>query len=223
MPAPESPRPDQPASDSAPSARAPTGQRSSSPDLSAIPAFLRGAGRSIAAGPERDEAAGAIPLPRPAPALPRPVTPPPPSAPRATRQALDPATLPMPSLSRRRLITAGGVLLAGWLTVTFVRQVGEATTAANRADELRAANAAMREDVTRLEADLDRVQDMRLIRLEGRSFGLGGRGEIPFALAAGAPPLAADAPGSASNRLGAEQHSVSPLDAWLEILFGGGS
>jgi hypothetical protein len=61
---------------------------------------------------------------------------------------------------------------------------------------------------------------MRFIRLEGRSFGLGGPREIPFALAAGAPPLAADAPGSASVRLGAEPTPASPLDAWLEVLFG---
>ena len=58
------------------------------------------------------------------------------------------------------------------------------------------------------------------IRLAGRAFGLGGPREIPFALAAGAPPLAADAPGSAAVRLGAIERPRSPLDAWLEVLFG---
>jgi hypothetical protein len=61
---------------------------------------------------------------------------------------------------------------------------------------------------------------MRYIRLEGRSFGLGAKGEIPFALEAGAPALAADAPGSAAVRLGAEERSASPFEAWLEVLFG---
>jgi hypothetical protein len=128
----------------------------------------------------------------------------------------------MPSLSRRRVVTAAGVLLAGLLAISFVRQVGEATAASDRAGELRAANAALRSEVEGLQRDLDHVQDLRYIRLEGRSFGLGGKGEVPFALAAGAPALAVDAPGSAAVRLGAEPRQASPLDAWLDVLFGGG-
>ena len=128
----------------------------------------------------------------------------------------------MPSLSRRRVITAAGVLLAGVLSLTFAQQVGEASAASQRADALRAANAALRDEVERLERDLDQVQDPRFITLEGRAYGLGGPKEIPFALAAGAPPLAADAPGSAAVRLGAEQREQRPLDAWLDILFGEG-
>ena len=111
-------------------------------------------------------------------------------------------------------------MLAGVLTLTFARQVGEATAASDRAAALRAANAALRDEVARLERDLSHVQDPRFIRLEGRAFGLGGPREIPFALAAGAPPLPADAPGSASVRLGAEPHYRSALDAWLDVLFG---
>ena len=135
---------------------------------------------------------------------------------------LDAASLPMPSLSRRRVVTAAGVLLAGLLTVSFVRQVGEATAASDRADELRAANAVLRDDVARLQEDLSHVQDPRFIQLEGRAFGLGGKGEVPFALAAGAPALDADAPGSAAVRLGAPERPHSTLDAWLEVLFGTG-
>lgn len=129
----------------------------------------------------------------------------------------------MPSLSRRRVVTAAGVLLAGVLILSFARQVSEATAASDRAAELRAANADLRDQVARLQQDLGGVQDLRFIQLEGRAFGLGGQGEIPFALAAGAPALAADAPGSASVRLGAIPHPQRPLDAWLEVLFGSGS
>ena len=176
-------------------------------DVSAIPSFLR------------REAA------RPTPAssqttLPRPATPEQPADdPPAPR--LDPASLPMPSLSRRRVVTAAGVLLAGWLAISFVRQVGEATAATNRAADLRAENAALQDEVARLQDDLTHVQDPRYIQLTGRAFGLGGRGEVPFALAAGAPELTADAPGSAAVRLGAEPIDRSPLDVWLEVLFGG--
>jgi hypothetical protein len=176
-------------------------------NLSAIPSFLREA-RVEAPAPKR--------------ALPRPTTPPEPRNDDATEPTLDPARLPMPSLSRRRVVTAAGVLLAGLLTLSFVRQVGEATVASDRAEELRAANAALRDEVARLQQDLGHVQDLRFIQLEGRAFGLGGKGEIPFALAAGAPPLDADAPGSASVRLGAPDRPSSPIDAWLEVLFGSG-
>jgi hypothetical protein len=128
----------------------------------------------------------------------------------------------MPSLSRRRLVTAAGVLIAGLLTLSFVRQVGEATAASDRAAELRAANAALRDEVARLQLDVGHVQDLHFIQLQGRAFGLGGKGEIPFALAAGAPSLAVDAPGSAAVRLGAPSRPASPFDAWLEVLFGSG-
>ena len=188
-------------------------------DLSAIPSFLRSAPDRRAA-PARD---GAGKPARPVFAMPRPVTPQPSTGPaQRPAPALDPASLPMPSLSRRRVVTAAGVLLAGVLILSFARQVSDATAASNRAIDLRTANATLRDEVARLERDLGHVQDVRFIRLAGRAFGLGGPHEIPFALAAGAPPLAADAPGSASVRLGAVPRPQSPLDAWLEVLFGAG-
>lgn len=127
----------------------------------------------------------------------------------------------MPSLSRRRVVTAAGILVASLLAVSFLRQVGEATAATDRAADLRAANEALQSEVAQLQQDLTRIQDPRYIQLEGRAFGLGARGEIPFALAAGAPPLEADAPGSAAVRLGAEPLDRSPLDIWLDVIFGG--
>jgi len=182
-------------------------------DLSAIPSFLREGDRPTRCA--SDSGASDAPTRR---ALPRPVTPaePPPEL----EPRLDPASLPMPSLSRRRVVTVAGVLLAGLLTLSFVRQVGEASAAADRAEELRAANVGLRDDVARLQRDLYHVQDEHYIQLEGRAYGLGGKGEIPFALAAGAPALAADAPGSAAVRLGAPERPRSPLDAWLSLLFG---
>jgi hypothetical protein len=128
----------------------------------------------------------------------------------------------MPTLSRRRVVTTAGALVAILLALSFARQVGEATAASNRATDLRTSNAALRDEVARLQADLSGVQDPRFILLEGRAFGLGGAREIPFALTAGAPALPADAPGSASVRLGAPPKR-SPIDAWLEVLFGGGA
>jgi hypothetical protein len=169
-------------------------------DLDTVPAFLR---------ERRPEGRAAIP---------RPSTPP--AAEPERQPRLDPATLPMPSLSRRRVITLAGVLAASLLTLGFVRQVGEASAASDRADGLRAQNAALHDEVAGLQSDLTRVQDPRFITLQGRGFGLGGPGEIPFALSPGAPSLGPDAPGSAAVRLGAPAKVSGPLDAWLDVLFG---
>lgn len=154
------------------------------------------------------------------PELPRPTTP--------TRHdepgggpAIDPASLPMPSLSRRRVFTVAGVLLAGWLAMSFARQVGEASAASSRAEQLRDANAALREEIALLEADLERVQDPSYILQQARGVGLGARNEIPFAIEGDAPALAAGAPGSAAARLGSESDAGRPLDVWLAVLFGG--
>lgn len=181
-------------------------------DLSAVPAFLRD---ETGNAPDPDR-----PTQRRALAIPRPSTPSPDDAAQSATPALDPAALPMPSLSRRRLVTAAGVIVAGLMALSFFRQVGTATEASNKAADLRAGNAVLSDEVARLQRDLGHVQDPRYILLAGRAYGLGGPRELPFALAAGAPPLAADAPGSASVRLGAEPVDQTPLDAWLEVLFG---
>lgn len=126
-------------------------------------------------------------------------------------------------LSRRRLATVAGLLVAAWLVIAFGRQVGAASAATDRADELRNTNAALRDDVGTLQDDLARVQDGRFVQLMGRAYGLGSEGEIPFTLEAGAPTPGPNAPGSAAVRLGARPGNGSPLDGWLSALFGPGS
>jgi hypothetical protein len=133
---------------------------------------------------------------------------------------LDPGSLPMPSISRRRLGQVAGLLVAGWVVLAFGRQVAEASAATDRAAAMRDQNAALRDQVASLQEDLAWVQDGRFVQLEARAHGLGGPGEIPFALDGNAPSPWADAPGSAAVRLGAEPDHASPLDGWLEVLFG---
>jgi hypothetical protein len=192
-------------------------------ELDPTPAFLRARTGSVKGNAETTK-----PVPRTA------NRPSPKNSPKAHRPAdvtatpnesgkppFDPATLPLPSLSRRRLATVAGIVVSAWLVLAFGRQVGDATVASNRADDLRIANAALRQDVSTLQQDLARVQDDRFIRLQGRQFGLGGPGEIPFTLAADAPALATDAPGSAAVRLGAVHDRRSTFEVWLSTLFGG--
>jgi hypothetical protein len=193
-------------------------------DLAATPAFLQAgapgpaaSGRGDAGG-ERENQPSEHAARRQL-TIPRPVTPSTP-APTPAPTGIDPASLPMPTLSRRRLVTAAGVIVASLLALSFLHQVSAATDAANRAADLRAGNAVLQDEVARLQRDLGHVQDPRYILLAGRAYGLGGPHEIPFALAAGAAPLPADAPGSASVRLGAPPLHRNPLDVWLEVLFG---
>ena len=145
------------------------------------------------------------------------------AAPESGRPSFDPATLPLPYMSRRRVGQLAALLAAGWLVIAFGRQVADASAASTRADDLRSQNAALRDEVAALQEDLGRVQDGRYIDLAAHAYGLGGKGEIPFTLQAGAPTPAPDAAGSASSRLGARHEPASPLDAWLEALFGPGS
>jgi len=133
----------------------------------------------------------------------------------------DLAALPIVGITRRRLATILGVLLAAWIVVVFARQVGEAAAATGRAEAMVMANAAKRAEIAGLEAELVRIQQQGYVLQQARAYGLGGPKEIAFTLAPGAPPLGANAPGSAALRVGAPS-SVSPLERWLTLLFGPG-
>jgi len=200
MPTPDGREPlDAPLSPDA-SAAAPDARPDRAPgDLAAVPAFLRG--RAGAAG----RIATHVGAPRPeTPAVP------------------DVAALPMLGMAPRRLILIGATILLAWMVVSFGRQVAEASAASSRAEDLRAANAALTEEVAALERELQVIQDQRYISQAARAFRLGNPDEIPFALEADAPPLPADAPGSAAVSLGADATPDSPLERWLDVLFGPG-
>ena len=134
--------------------------------------------------------------------------------------APDLATLPIAGITRRRVAILASAMLAAWIVIAFARQVGEASAAMARADEIASANAALRIEVGALERELDLIARQRYIEQQGRAYGLGGPREIAFALEKGAPALPDDAPGSAALRLGAQGESVAPLERWLTVLFG---
>jgi len=133
----------------------------------------------------------------------------------------DLAALPVVGITRRRLAIGLGALLAVWIVIVFARQVSEAAAATTRAEAMVAANAAKRAEIDALEGELSRIQEPRYVLQQARAYGLGDAKEIPFTLDHDAPPLGANAPGSAALRVGA-QTSVSPLESWLTLLFGPG-
>lgn len=134
--------------------------------------------------------------------------------------APDLAALPIAGITRRRIAILAAAMLAAWIVIAFARQVGEASAATARADDIASANAALRIEVGALERELDLIARQRYIEQQGRAYGLGGPREIAFALEKDAPPLPADAPGSAALRIGAANDDVAPLERWLTVLFG---
>jgi cell division protein FtsB len=173
---------------------------STSPSLDAVPAFLR----HRAERPGEAAARRVVQLGTPAPAP-------------------DPTTLPFATIAPRKLVAVGAGVLLVWLLLSFGRQVAEASAASTRADQLRDANTAMAQEVNALQRELNTIQEQRYIELAARAYRLGSPNEIPFALEANAPALPANAPGSATSAIGADEVTASPLEHWLEILFGPGA
>jgi cell division protein FtsB len=130
--------------------------------------------------------------------------------------------LPVAGLTRRRIALLLGALVAAWVIVLFARQVGEASEASSRADVMRAANEQLEGDVAALERELELIQRQAYIEQQAREYRLGEAREIPFVLEPDAPPIADDAPGTASARLGADIQRATPVESWIDLLFGPG-
>ena len=128
--------------------------------------------------------------------------------------------LPVIGFTRRRVAFLGAALLATWIVITFARQVGDASEATGRMTDLQASNAQLANQVAALQHEYEQIQQQSWVSQQARAYGLGSDKEVPFTLAAGAPALAANAPGSAALRLGATTDTPSPLESWLTLLFG---
>ena len=130
------------------------------------------------------------------------------------------AGLPITGITKKRLGWLGAAAVAVWVLLLFVRQVGDASAAQARADQIRRENTALATRVEALARERELVQQSAYVELQARGYGLGAAKERPFVLAPGAPSLPPDAPGSATLRVGHTETSVTPLESWLEILFG---
>jgi hypothetical protein len=133
------------------------------------------------------------------------------------------AGLGIAGLTRRRVGWAALALVAVWIVVSFAGQAAAAAQAADRVVREQATNQALAAHVAALRDELRLVQTQRWILQQARAYALGSQSERPFAIAADAPSLAPDAPGSPARRLGSEPERRSPLDSWLDALFGPGS
>jgi cell division protein FtsB len=165
--------------------------------------------------PERQD------IPKPAAAA-DPGTPPSAAAPTpAAVSALGSLSdLPVAGLTRRRIALLITAVVAAWVIVLFARQVGDASAATSRAEAARTSNAGLTAEVAALQQELELIQRQEYIAQQARTYRLGSPREIPFVLADNAPSLAPDAPGMPSVRLGASTNRPSPLESWLDLLFG---
>jgi cell division protein FtsB len=122
---------------------------------------------------------------------------------------------------RDRLAIIAAAAIALVFIATFARSLIGALDARAAVDRLRKENAALQEQVDALAAERLLLGDRAFLELLARGYGLGSPLEHPFALTADAPDLPIDAPGSAARRLATPRVYESPLERWLEILFGG--
>lgn len=132
----------------------------------------------------------------------------------------DLSALPIAGITRRRMAAVMSGVLAAWIVIVFARQVGEASAATARVDDIALANADLRGQVASLEREMDLIRRQRYVEQQARGYGLGTAREVAFSLAADAPPLPDDAPGSAAVRVGSDLTEVTPLERWLTVLFG---
>ena len=169
--------------------------------------------RTTSAG-SADPADLAVPAEPAAPADPRDAAPEPqlPGVP-------DLSALPVVGITRRRMAFLGAAFATVWIVIGFARQVGDASAASARVDEIRRGNGELAAEVAALERELELIQGEPYILLQAHAYGLGGPHDIAFTLSARAE-LPADAPGSAAVRLGAHTDTETPVESWLSLLFG---
>ncbi len=127
---------------------------------------------------------------------------------------------PSLGLSRRKLAVIVAGLVCLWLVGVFAHQVGEAAAAADQVDAMRARNAAEVREIDSLQAELKVIQQTGFIDFAARGYLLGSPREIPFTIDPAAPPLPADAPGSTGINPQVVSQPQSPLESWLQALFG---
>lgn len=125
----------------------------------------------------------------------------------------------LPTTALRMRMLAVALMLLVFLALIGRSLIGALEVNAEIA-RLRDENAALAAKAEALTAERILLDDAAFLDLIARGYSLGSSVERPFVLAADATELPADAPGSAARRLTVAEEARSPLDAWIEVLFG---
>ena len=126
----------------------------------------------------------------------------------------------LPTTAARLRILVMLVVVLAFLLVVGRSLIGALEVNAE-ISRLRDENAALAAKAEALSAERILLDDAAFLDLIARGYSLGSSVERPFVLAADATELPADAPGSAARRLTVIEEVRSPIDAWIEVLFGG--
>jgi len=133
---------------------------------------------------------------------------------------IDLSSLSIAGITKRRVGWVAAAFVAAWIVVIFARQASDGASAAAKADQVAADNAALAAEVAALEHELKLIQRPAYVSQQARAYRMGNSNEIPFTLDSSVPSPGPDAPGSASARVGADEERVTPLESWLSLLFG---
>jgi hypothetical protein len=107
-----------------------------------------------------------------------------------------------------------------WLVFVFARALGDVDRATDKQQAINAESAALQ---ARLDADhreLLLVQTDAFQQLQARAYGLGAPGEVVFSLPQDAPSAPPIVPLGGVQTQPTTSESATPLDSWLNILFG---
>jgi hypothetical protein len=124
------------------------------------------------------------------------------------------------STARGTLLLLGQALLVAVFLLALVRNLIGVIEVNTRLSRLRDETAALQARADALTAERVLLDDAAFLELVARGYSLGSTVERPFVLAANAAPLPDDAPGSSARRFSPDAPTRSPLDAWLNLLFG---
>jgi hypothetical protein len=124
------------------------------------------------------------------------------------------------STARGTLLLLGQALIVAVFLLALVRNLIGVIEVNTRLSRLRDETAALQARADALTAERVLLDDAAFLELVARGYSLGSTVERPFVLAANAAPLPDDAPGSSARRFSPDAPTRSPLDAWLNLLFG---
>jgi len=124
------------------------------------------------------------------------------------------------STARGTLLLLGQALLVAVFLLALVRNLIGVIEVNTRLSRLRDETAALQARADALTAERVLLDDAAFLELVARGYSLGSTVERPFVLAANAAPLPDDAPGSSARRFSPDAPTRTPLDAWLNLLFG---
>jgi hypothetical protein len=124
------------------------------------------------------------------------------------------------STARSALIFLGQALIVAIFVVEFGRNLIGVIQVNSRLAQLRNETAVLQTRADALTAERVLLDDAAFLELVARGYSLGSAVERPFVLAADAPPLSDDAPGSGARRFTSSPPNRSPIEAWINLLLG---